>query len=117
MADMPAAHCSFGVPHREPPGWGPQEELRAPRLPPGPRWARGAAGRGKDVAGGAELAAPRRYVQFLSGLLSGTVKMNAAPLFLHVVILHGALSFDSGGACRPFLKLYQAMRPVFTSGV
>lgn len=101
MADMPAAHCGFGVPHREPPGWGPQGELRAPRLPPGPRWARGAAGRGRDVAGGAELAAPRRYVQFLSGLLSGTVKMNAAPLFLHVVILHGALSFDSGGGERP----------------
>lgn len=145
---------------------------------------------------GAELAALRRYVHFLGGLLSGTVKMNASPLFLHVVILHGALSFDSGGgerprggarvragpapryagrrcggqdgagagagpppgpravprpcgllalwrpgprlpsappamhaapaahgppaslaACRPFLKLYQAMRPVFTSGV
>ncbi|XP_024902255.1 tensin-3 isoform X2 [Pteropus alecto] len=59
----------------------------------------------------------RRYVQFLSGLLSGTVKMNASPLFLHFVILHGTLNFDSGGACRPFLKLYQAMRPVFTSGV
>uniref|UniRef100_A0A8C5LGM4 Tensin 3 n=1 Tax=Jaculus jaculus TaxID=51337 RepID=A0A8C5LGM4_JACJA len=59
----------------------------------------------------------KRYVQFLSGLLSGSVKMNASPLFLHFVILHGAPSFDTGGACRPFLKLYQAMQPVYTSGI
>lgn len=38
-----------------------------------------------------------RYVQFLSGLLSGSVKMNATPLFLHYVILHGIPSFDAGG--------------------
>ncbi|KAK1334728.1 LOW QUALITY PROTEIN: hypothetical protein QTO34_004294 [Cnephaeus nilssonii] len=59
----------------------------------------------------------KRYVQFLSGLLSGTVKMNASPLFLHFVILHGTPNFDTGGTCRPFLKLYQAMQPVYTSGV
>ncbi|XP_036056289.1 tensin-3 isoform X2 [Onychomys torridus] len=59
----------------------------------------------------------KRYVQFLSGLLSGAIKMNASPLFLHFVILHGAPSFDTGGACRPFLKLYQAMQPVYTSGI
>ncbi|XP_066210332.1 tensin-3 isoform X3 [Saccopteryx leptura] len=59
----------------------------------------------------------KRYVQFLSGLLSGTVKMNASPLFLHFVILHGTPNFDTGGVCRPFLKLYQAMQPVFTSGI
>ncbi|XP_064337001.1 tensin-3 [Camelus dromedarius] len=58
-----------------------------------------------------------RYVQFLSGLLSGTVKMNASPLFLHFVILHGTPNFDTGGACRPFLKLYQAMQLVYTSGI
>lgn len=59
----------------------------------------------------------KRYVQFLSGLLSGAMKMNASPLFLHFVILHGAPNFDTGGACRPFLKLYQAMQPVYTSGI
>ncbi|XP_059790277.1 tensin-3 isoform X1 [Balaenoptera ricei] len=59
----------------------------------------------------------KRYVHFLSGLLSGTVKMNASPLFLHFVILHGTPNFDSGGACRPFLKLYQAMQPMYTSGI
>ncbi|KFP07556.1 Tensin-3 [Calypte anna] len=59
----------------------------------------------------------RRYVQFLSGLLSGSVKMNTAPLFLHYVVLHGIPSFDAGGAWRPFLKLYQAMQPIYTSGI
>uniref|UniRef100_A0A8C3R7I0 Tensin 3 n=1 Tax=Cyanoderma ruficeps TaxID=181631 RepID=A0A8C3R7I0_9PASS len=59
----------------------------------------------------------RRYVQFLSGLLSGSVKMNATPLFLHYVILHDIPNLDAGGACRPFLKLYQAMQPVYTSGI
>ncbi|ERE90717.1 tensin-3 [Cricetulus griseus] len=59
----------------------------------------------------------KRYVQFLSGLLSGAMKMNASPLFLHFVILHGVPNFDTGGACRPFLKLYQAMQPVYTSGI
>ncbi|EMP34345.1 Tensin-3 [Chelonia mydas] len=58
-----------------------------------------------------------RYVHFLSGLLSGSVKMNTTPLFLHFVILHGIPSFDAGGVCRPFLKIYQAMQPVHTSGI
>ncbi|RXM99488.1 Tensin-3, partial [Acipenser ruthenus] len=59
----------------------------------------------------------KRYVQFLSGLLSGSMKMNTSPLFLHYVVLHGIPSFDSGGVCRPFLKIYQAMQPVYTSGI
>lgn len=40
---------------------------------------------------------PCRYVQFLSGLLSGAVKMNTSPVFLHCVVLHGTPSFDAGG--------------------
>ncbi|XP_058534348.1 tensin-3 [Ochotona princeps] len=59
----------------------------------------------------------KRYVQFLSGLLSGAVKMNTSPVFLHCVVLHGTPSFDAGGACRPFVKLYQAMQPVYTSAI
>ncbi|KAF7247934.1 Tensin-2 [Varanus komodoensis] len=39
------------------------------------------------------------YVQFLSGLLSGSIKMNTTPVFLHYVILHGIPSFDAGGGC------------------
>ncbi|XP_063160293.1 tensin-3 isoform X3 [Candoia aspera] len=59
----------------------------------------------------------KRYIQFLSGLLSGSVKMNTTPLFLHYVILHGIPNFGVSGGCRPFLKLYEGMQPVYTSGV
>ncbi|XP_066544551.1 tensin 1b isoform X4 [Amia ocellicauda] len=59
----------------------------------------------------------KRYVQYFSGLLSGTIKINNKPLFLHHVIMHGIPNFESKGGCRPFLKIYQAMQPVYTSGI
>uniref|UniRef100_UPI00398ED302 tensin-1-like isoform X2 n=1 Tax=Pristiophorus japonicus TaxID=55135 RepID=UPI00398ED302 len=59
----------------------------------------------------------RRYVHYFSGLLSGTIKMNNKPLFLHHVIMHGIPSIESKGGCRPFLKIYQTMQPVYTSGI
>uniref|UniRef100_A0A8C8VK50 Tensin 1 n=1 Tax=Pelusios castaneus TaxID=367368 RepID=A0A8C8VK50_9SAUR len=58
-----------------------------------------------------------RYIHYFSGLLSGTIKMNNKPLFLHHVIMHGIPNFESKGGCRPFLKIYQAMQPVYTSGI
>uniref|UniRef100_A0A8C5BXA0 Tensin 1 n=1 Tax=Gadus morhua TaxID=8049 RepID=A0A8C5BXA0_GADMO len=59
----------------------------------------------------------KRYVQYFSGLLSGNIKINNKPLFLHHVIMHGIPNFESQGGCRPFLKIYQAMQPVYTSGI
>ncbi|KAL4660189.1 tensin-1 isoform X2 [Arapaima gigas] len=59
----------------------------------------------------------KRYVQYFSGLLSGHIKINNKPLFLHHVIMHGIPNFESQGGCRPFLKIYQAMQPVYTSGI
>ncbi|XP_053733576.1 tensin-1 isoform X4 [Synchiropus splendidus] len=59
----------------------------------------------------------RRYVEYFSGLLSGLIKINNKPLFLHHVIMHGIPNFESKGGCRPFLKIYQAMQPVYTSGI
>nr|XP_017212095.1 tensin-1-like isoform X4 [Danio rerio] len=59
----------------------------------------------------------RRYVQYFAGLLSGHIKINNKPLFLHHVIMHGIPNFESIGGCRPFLKIYQAMQPVYTSGI
>ncbi|KAM8901053.1 tensin-1 isoform 2-T3 [Lycaon pictus] len=59
----------------------------------------------------------RRYVYYFSGLLSGSIKMNNKPLFLHHVIMHGIPNFESKGGCRPFLRIYQAMQPVYTSGI
>ncbi|XP_058695990.1 tensin-1 isoform X20 [Poecile atricapillus] len=59
----------------------------------------------------------KRYIHYFSGLLSGNIKMNNKPLFLHHVIMHGIPNFESKGGCRPFLKIYQAMQPVYTSGI
>lgn len=43
---------------------------------------------------------PPRYVHYFSGLLSGSIKMNNKPLFLHHVIMHGIPNFESkGGTC------------------
>ncbi|KAM4560094.1 tensin-1 isoform 2-T2 [Odontesthes bonariensis] len=59
----------------------------------------------------------KRYVGYFNGLLSGHIKINNKPLFLHHVIMHGIPNFESKGGCRPFLKIYQAMQPVYTSGI
>ncbi|XP_014668666.1 PREDICTED: uncharacterized protein LOC106809942 [Priapulus caudatus] len=59
----------------------------------------------------------RRYIQYFSGLLSGNIKMNNQPLYLHQVVIYGAPNFDLKGGCRPFIKVYQGMQPVYTSGV
>ena len=45
-------------------------------------------------------ASPRRYVHYFSGLLSGSIKMNNKPLFLHHVIMHGIPNFESKGGTR-----------------
>ncbi|XP_056286817.1 tensin-1 isoform X4 [Pseudoliparis swirei] len=58
-----------------------------------------------------------RYVRYFNGLLSGLIKINNKPLFLHHVIMHGIPNVESKGGCRPFLKIYQAMQPVYTSGI
>ncbi|KAL4635640.1 tensin-1-like [Arapaima gigas] len=59
----------------------------------------------------------KRYVQYFGGLLLGHIKINNKPLFLHHVIMHGIPNFESKEGCRPFLKIYQAMQPVYTSGI
>ncbi|XP_054167937.1 tensin-1-like isoform X2 [Oppia nitens] len=59
----------------------------------------------------------RRYVQYFSGLLSGTIKMNNNPLFLHHIIIHGIPNYDQRGGCRPFLKIYQGMHTIYRTGI
>ncbi|KAM7379393.1 hypothetical protein PAMP_004949 [Pampus punctatissimus] len=59
----------------------------------------------------------KRYVWILNSLLSGSMKINASPLFLHCIILHGMPNFDATGVCRPYIKVYQGMQAVYTSGV
>ncbi|KAF5898867.1 tensin-3 isoform X1, partial [Clarias magur] len=59
----------------------------------------------------------KRYVWILNSLLSGSMKMNTSPLFLHCLILHGIPNFENSGVCRPYIKVYQGMQAVYASGV
>ncbi|KAM6918579.1 LOW QUALITY PROTEIN: tensin-3-like [Xenentodon cancila] len=59
----------------------------------------------------------KRYVWILNSLLSGSMKINASPSFLHCVLLHGIPNFDPSGVCRPYIKVYQGMQAVYSSGV
>ncbi|XP_037131683.1 tensin-3-like isoform X1 [Syngnathus acus] len=59
----------------------------------------------------------KRYVWILNSLLSGSMKINASPLFLHYIILHGIPNFESSGVCRPYVKVYQGMQAVYSSGI
>lgn len=52
-----------------------------------------------------------RYVHYFSGLLSGSIKMNNKPLFLHHVIMHGIPNFESKGGTCPIPSL----QPLFPS--
>lgn len=81
-----------------------------------------------------------RYVDYFSGLLSGSIKINSAPLYLTHVTVLGAPSFEPShpdgpdpgggslggsagpvggpvGGCRAFLRVYEGLVPVHTSAV
>lgn len=89
---------------------------------------------------------PPRYINYFSGLLSGSIRMNSSPLFLHHVLVPVLPTFEPGtgkstwdvphgglGPCpsnsaplmcplappgfQPFLKIYQSMQLVHTSGI
>lgn len=59
----------------------------------------------------------RRYISYFSGLLSGSIRMNSSPLFLHHVLVPMLPAFEPGTGFQPFLKIYQSMQLVYTSGV
>ncbi|XP_048872906.1 tensin-2 [Brienomyrus brachyistius] len=58
-----------------------------------------------------------RYIYYFGGLLSGAIKMNSSPLFLHQVLIPTLPNFQAGGGYFPFLKIYQSMQLVYTSGI
>ncbi|XP_052079087.1 uncharacterized protein LOC127717479 isoform X9 [Mytilus californianus] len=70
-----------------------------------------------DKLSGILQPAQERYVQYFAGLLSGKIKINSNPLYLHHLVIHGVPNFDTKGGCRPFIKVYQGMQAIFTSGV
>ncbi|MEQ2242816.1 hypothetical protein ILYODFUR_000626, partial [Ilyodon furcidens] len=58
-----------------------------------------------------------RYIYYFGGLLSGAIKMNSSPLFLHQVLIPSLPNFQGEGGYHPFLKIYQSMQLVYTSGI
>uniref|UniRef100_A0A9J8DG98 Tensin 2a n=1 Tax=Cyprinus carpio carpio TaxID=630221 RepID=A0A9J8DG98_CYPCA len=58
-----------------------------------------------------------RYIYYFGGLLSGAIKMNSSPLFLHQVLIPTIPNFQEDGGFFPFLKIYQSMQLVYTSGI
>nr|CAD7574658.1 unnamed protein product [Timema californicum] len=65
-----------------------------------------------DKIGELEQPSHKRYVEYFSGLLSGNIRINSAPLYLTHVTVLGAPSFEvaaddgsGGGGCRAFLKV------------
>ncbi|XP_021325580.2 tensin-2 isoform X2 [Danio rerio] len=58
-----------------------------------------------------------RYIQYFGGLLSGSIKMNSSPLFLHQVLIPTIPNFQEDDGFFPFLKIYQSMQLVYTSGI
>lgn len=56
-----------------------------------------------------------RYVAYFAGLLSHSIKINSAPLYLTHVTVLGAPAYQNNG-CRAFLKLYEGQTPIYTSG-
>uniref|UniRef100_A0A8C1D879 Tensin 1 n=1 Tax=Cyprinus carpio carpio TaxID=630221 RepID=A0A8C1D879_CYPCA len=60
----------------------------------------------------------RRYVHYFAGLLSGHIKINNKPLFLHHVIMHGIPNFDLKYACNNPIHHFSFPLPtVFYSNV
>ncbi|XP_050969505.1 tensin-2 isoform X2 [Labeo rohita] len=57
-----------------------------------------------------------RYIYYFAGLLSGAIKMNSSPLFLHQIHIPALLNYQSGGGYSPFLKIYQSLQLVYSSG-
>lgn len=70
-----------------------------------------------DSLGGVTQPSQRRYVHYFSDYLDGKVKLNTDPIFLHHVIIHGIPGLDTRGGCKPFLRVYEGLKLIYTSGV
>ncbi|XP_061731371.1 tensin-1-like isoform X2 [Nerophis ophidion] len=59
----------------------------------------------------------RRYIYYFAGLLSGSIKMNSSPLYLHHILIPSLNTFQTGGGYFPFVKIYQSLQLIYTSCV
>ncbi|CAI9558622.1 unnamed protein product, partial [Staurois parvus] len=59
----------------------------------------------------------RRYINYFGGLLSSTIKISSDMLSLQCVLLPIIPTLQTDGGFCPFLKIYQSMQLVYTSGI
>ncbi|KAM3878198.1 tensin-2-like [Diretmus argenteus] len=71
----------------------------------------------EDKISSSLLPSQNRYIYYFGGLLSGSIKMNSSPLFLHQILIPSLPNFQAGGGYYPFLKIYQSLQLVYTSGI
>lgn len=77
----------------------------------------------EDVIGPLRIPSHRRYLQYFSGLLSGKIKINSLPLYLRFITLESPPSWlqneplsQQQAEWRSFIKIYEGINCVFTSG-
>lgn len=75
-----------------------------------------------NVVGQIRTPSQKRYIQYFSGLLSGTIKMNSSPVYLKNVILESppCLHYKAiipNNEWRSFIRIYEGNQCVFTSDV
>ncbi|WAR10586.1 TENS1-like protein [Mya arenaria] len=78
-----------------------------------------------DKLGGLPQPSQRRALNWTTQVIVNTKypivntkhQINSSALYLHHILIHGVPNFDTNGGCRPFIKVYQGMHPIFTSGV
>ncbi|XP_027029879.2 tensin-2 isoform X2 [Tachysurus fulvidraco] len=58
-----------------------------------------------------------RYIYYFSGLLSGAIKINSSSLLLQQVHIPAITNYEPGEVYAPFLKIYQSLKLVYTSGI
>ena len=59
-----------------------------------------------------------RYVHYLTGMLSGGIRINNNPIYLQQIIVRGLPEYeDKAARCQIFVKIYQNMQPVYVSGI
>nr|XP_054505045.1 LOW QUALITY PROTEIN: tensin-2 [Agelaius phoeniceus] len=74
----------------------------------------------EKLGGGPLQPSQRRWGstrRILGALLSGRLRLNSSPQFLHHVLLPPLPAYDPPDGCRPFLKIYQSLQLDYTSGV
>uniref|UniRef100_A0A3Q2X7L0 Tensin 2b n=1 Tax=Haplochromis burtoni TaxID=8153 RepID=A0A3Q2X7L0_HAPBU len=67
----------------------------------------------EDKVSSSLQSSQKRYIYYFGGLLSGTIKMNSNPLFLHQILIPSLPNFQAGGGFYPFLKIYQSLQLLY----